>query len=123
MIRYQQDDITNRKLQRYRVFRVHHIVKFEYVPINDINALLANIRIKMRGIQSLDMSLLPSKKMASISDSLLRALAYIMPDLRELNFSHTNFNGDNIFANFSLFCPLLEKITWTNILMRRHIFG
>ena len=124
MNQYQQDDVTNIKLQRYLSFKVNHTDKFDSVPYNELKALLNNLRIKMKGIRSLNMSLLPSSKALRMNHfsalrmnhSLSRALARIMPNLRELNLSRTHFNIDNnILVYFSLHCPLLEKITWKYI--------
>ena len=112
---YQQDDDTKRKLQRYLLFRVNHIDKFEHVPDDKFKALRTKSLINMKGIRSLNLSLPSSSTMVPMSNSLPKTLARILPNLHELNLSHTNFHGHDVLSYFSVFCSYLEKVTWTNI--------
>ena len=119
MNQYQQDENTNRKLQRYNICKVENMEKFDQMPEHELFYSTKNLAIlrqmEWKGIRSLDMSSLQSTTMVPMNTFLPRALARIMPNLHELNLSHTNFNKGSVPIDFSICCDQLEKIVWTNI--------
>ena len=121
---YQQDENTNNKLQRYRLFRVNHVDKFDGSPFPEFGEFLewiAENNIRMEGIRILNMSLLSSTtttttKIDFMNASLPKALSRIMPNLCELDLSNTYIRRfRHILLKFSKNCPRLEKVTWNNI--------
>jgi len=116
---YQQDDETNRKLQRYCHMEVIDINKFNYIIGH---ALLQKIRkndIRMNGIVLLNISLPYSSLQPRLCElppscSLAIALSGIVPNLRELNLSNTCGSSGTVLQSFSENCPWLEKITCNN---------
>jgi len=117
---YQLDEQTSKTLQRYRHMEVKDIDKFGYVIGHVLLRKIMNNTIRMQGIVLLNISLptqrqqrLPLLYQPPTSCSLAIALSRIVPNLLELDLSNTCSSG-TILQNFSVHCPLLEKITCNN---------
>merc|ERR1712232_666536 len=110
---YQHDPNTNDKLQRYRQVKVNSIDKFEYVSTTDLYRITYNTR--MDRIVSLDISLPSPTHLRYVFDCLPVALSFMLPNLREINLSNTNYKNGRVLEKFVERCPRLQKITWDNI--------
>mmetsp|Transcript_43788 Transcript_43788/g.49384 ORF Transcript_43788/g.49384 Transcript_43788/m.49384 type:complete len:353 (-) Transcript_43788:40-1098(-) len=117
---YRLDEETYRILQRYRQMEVKDFDKFGYVIGHALLRKVMNSTIQMQGIVLLNISLpkqrqqrLPLFYQPLTTCSLAIALSRIVPNLLELDLSNTPSSG-TILQNFSVHCPLLEKITCNN---------
>mmetsp|Transcript_5382 Transcript_5382/g.5785 ORF Transcript_5382/g.5785 Transcript_5382/m.5785 type:complete len:701 (+) Transcript_5382:576-2678(+) len=117
---YRLDEETYRILQRYRQMEVKDFDKFGYVIGHVLLRKVMNSTIQMQGIVLLNISLpkqrqqrLPLFYQPLTTCSLAIALSRIVPNLLELDLSNTPSSG-TILQNFSVHCPLLEKITCNN---------
>jgi len=118
MGQHQRDPGTNSKLQRYSKMILQHPEKFrEFLEPCEITKITDKVR--MGGILSLQISLASKRQLVylqvhsfKIGDSLLRAISFILPNLREIDFFNTNFNPNTVLSKFSTNCPRLEKVKW-----------
>jgi len=135
LCRYQQDETKRRMLQRYRVMIVEDINKFDYIPpcfsydnddnydddyayenklYNELDTSTENVQ--MDGIQLLNLSCPTwSSSLVCYNDynALPSALSLVLPNLREINLSHTRISAW-VLKEFVKNCPLLETIEWNN---------
>jgi hypothetical protein len=107
---------TKKTLQSYRIMRFKDVHKFN--GGDDIEHLVKKKILKntrMNGITSLDLSSSsPRRRTTLTNNSFLFNLAFILPNLREVELSSTDFDLIKALASFSTFCPLLEKVTLNN---------
>ena len=68
--------------------------------------------IRMTGIVSLDMSS-PLPSVQRYYGILYRAISFMVPNLQQLDLSHTEIRSD-ILENFAVRCPRLEIIRWND---------
>jgi len=104
--------------QRYHHMIVNEVQKFGFdtffsIYSDFIRRIVHNTQLF--GILSLDVS--SSTTEWCDKYILLRALSFILPNLRVLDLSNTRFNtgGEFILGCFSRACPYLEKISLNNI--------
>ena len=72
-------------------------------------------KVRFTGITSLDLDGYPFRH-RNFQDRVYQniyIISFILPNLREVNFSYMPVTGLNLF-NFSMNCPLLEKVTLNN---------
>ena len=121
---YQLDDVTNRKIQRYRRMIVNGINKFgEFIPYGEVIPYIESRRLtknlQMDRIESLTISL-PSPTMTPFSNIFPYALSDILPNLHELDATNVNMGGLAL-KSFVEKCPYLEQITWNNVVLKSRV--
>ena len=113
-LRHHQQNLRHyQQLERYRHMIVKEVHTFGLHTYNSgiIERMVHNLR--MVGIILLDISS-PSLP-ARWKYSLPYALSYILPNLRFLDLSNTQFSTNSVLDGFSRRCPHLEKISLNNI--------
>ena len=112
MNQYFENISKTRILQGFQHWKVEDVEEFvndsyEYINPDELERLTQNIR--MTGIVSLDLSL--SLPFAGGFGTLQRAISCMVPNLHELDLSHTNMRS-SILKPFAVRCPRLEIIRW-----------
>ena len=113
MNRYFQNVTKTRILQGFQHWKVQEVEEFHksmnrnYMDDDELERLTHTIR--MAGIVSLDMS--SPLPIMDDCDTLYRAISRMVPNLQQLDLSHTT-NSSSILESFADRCPRLEKITW-----------
>ena len=112
MNQYFQNVTKTRILQGFQHWKVQDMKEFvddiyECIQNDELERLTHNIR--MAGIVSLDMSS-PLPAMYDC-DTLYRAISCMVPNLQQLDLSHTT-NSSSILETFVVRCPRLEIIRW-----------
>ena len=109
------DDGTNNKLQRYRELIVQDIHTFmkDFLHSDDNEELERLTKgIHMDGIFSLNMS--SSLPTFSYFHSLHCVLAYILPNVREIDLYNNRTIPVRVLEKFTEKCRHLEKVKWNN---------
>ena len=117
---YFEDDHQKRILQGHQHLKVHDVCKFNDYCRPDTVTKCKSVIVRMTGIVSLDISSpLPiSGDVVPTSlyhvGSLPQVLSYMLPNLQQLDCSHTRMSAW-ILEEFALQCPRLEIIKRNNI--------
>ena len=117
---YFADDHQQRILQGHQHLKVHDVCKFNDYCRPDTVTKCKSVIVRMTGIVSLDISSpLPiSGDVVPTSlyhvGSLPQVLSYMLPNLQQLDCSHTRMSAW-ILEEFALQCPRLEIIKRNNI--------
>ena len=108
---YNQNQDIRKKLQHYRHLKVNDPHLFQKDPYYDRR--LKSTTIRWDSIVSLELSSLQSKNPSNYQ--LAVGLSRILPNLRTLDVSNTEFSCFMCFGQIVYKCPLLEKIICNNI--------
>jgi len=113
MNQYFQNVTKTRILQGFQHWKVREMKEFNnnkgFVLDRELTRLIQNIR--MVGIVSLDMS--SPVSIACEYGGLHRAISFMVPNLQQLDLSHTMMSA-SILEEFAARCPRLQIIRWNN---------
>jgi hypothetical protein len=102
------------KSGKFARFTMLKLVRHQNLDKSTIG-VVRKIGLKLRDVTTLDLSLPPNlpTKQSNLRAIVPKALAYLMPNLREVDLSHTRAS-QSALSDFAKKCPLLRKVTWNS---------
>jgi hypothetical protein len=99
------------KFARFTMLKLVRHQNLDKLSIGVVRSITKGVLL--RDVTTLDLSLPPNlpHKQANLRATIPKALALLMPNLRDVDMSHTRVS-QSALSDFAKKCPLLSKITW-----------